>query len=224
MKVEGEYTFDAPQDLVWEAVQDPDVLGSILPGGEGVEQVGENEYKSKLKIKVGPVQGKFTGNIKLSDIVPPDSYNIEVDGKGAPGFVKANGSLKLSSQSDTTLLTYAGEARVGGKIASVGQRLIDTSAKSIIRQSLEALNAYLQVQMAKQEAVKQAEAAGASEEQVAEAVEQVKAPEYVPPSQMELATNVAKDVAGDLIPPKYRPVVIAIVVLVIVALLYWIIF
>ncbi|MDJ0753406.1 MAG: carbon monoxide dehydrogenase subunit G [Ardenticatenaceae bacterium] len=221
MKLQGEYTFDAPQHLVWEAVQDPDVLGSVLPGGEGVTQTGENEYESKLKIKVGPVQGKFTGNIKLSNISPPNSYDIEVDGKGAPGFVKANGSLSLTGQSDATLLTYQGEAKVGGRIASVGQRLLDASAKSIIKQSLEALNAYLQVQVAKEKAAAGGEAAA---EEVAEAVAETKTPEYVPPTQTELAVNVAKDVAGELIPAQYRlPLIIGGIILVLV-IFYFIFF
>ncbi len=221
MNLQGEYTFDAPQHLVWEAVQDPDVLGSVLPGGEGVTQTGENEYESKLKIKVGPVQGKFTGNIKLSNISPPNSYDIEVDGKGAPGFVKANGSLSLTGQSDATLLTYQGEAKVGGRIASVGQRLLDASAKSIIKQSLEALNAYLQVQVAKEKAAAGGEAAA---EEVAEAVAETKTPEYVPPTQTELAVNVAKDVAGELIPAQYRmPLIIGGIILVLV-IFYFIFF
>lgn len=224
MKLQGEYKFDAPQHLVWEAVQDPDVLGSVLPGGEGVTQTGENEYESKLKIKVGPVQGKFTGNIKLSNINPPDSYDIEVDGKGAPGFVKANGSLSLTSQSDATLLTYHGEAKVGGRIASVGQRLLDASAKSIIKQSLEALNAYLQVQVAKEKASMAAAGSETAAEEVAKAVAESKTPEYVPPTQTELAVNVAKDVAGELIPAQYRmPLIIGGIILVLV-ILYFIFF
>lgn len=217
MELAGEYTFDAPQRLVWEAVQDPDVLGSIMPGGEGVTETGENEYETKLKIKVGPVQGKFSGNIKLSNIDPPNSYDIEVDGKGAPGFVKANGSLQLDGQGDKTHMTYSGNAKVGGRIASVGQRLLDASAKSIIKQSLEALNAYLLVQVAKEEVAQAAATGGASEEEVAEAIAEVKAPEYVPPSQTKLAANVAKDVADDLIPPQYRmPLIIATIILVLV--------
>ena len=92
MDIAGDYTFDAPQDLVWEAMRDPDVLSSVMPGGEAFEEIGENEYAGKLKIKVGPVQGLFAGNIKLSGLVPPESYTIVVEGKGAPGFVKAEGS------------------------------------------------------------------------------------------------------------------------------------
>lgn len=93
MELSGEYTFDAPQPLVWQALQDPQVLGSVMPGGEGFAQVGENEFAGALKIKVGPVNGDFKGQIKLSNVLPPESYTIDVDGKGAPGFVKATGNL-----------------------------------------------------------------------------------------------------------------------------------
>lgn len=213
MKINGEYTFDAPQDLVWNALRDPDVLGSVMPGGEGIEEVGENEYAGNLKIKVGPVQGKFKGKIKLSDIVEPDSYKMDVDGKGAPGFVKATGAIQLTNQGEQTHMAYEGDAKIGGRIASVGQRLMDTSAKAIIRQSLEALNEYLKVQVAAQ-AVAQA-----TEEEVAEAIAQAPVPEYVPPSQAELAANVAKEVAGELIPAQYRPYLIGAAVIVVILIL-----
>ncbi|MCA9900024.1 MAG: carbon monoxide dehydrogenase subunit G [Ardenticatenaceae bacterium] len=219
MDVSGEYTFDAPQKLVWEALQDPDVLASVMPGGEGFEEVGENEYQGNLKIKVGPVQGKFTGNIKLLDLVAPESYRLEVDGKGAPGFVKATGGLKLTPQGAQTHMSYEGSAQVGGRIASVGQRLMDSSAKSIIRQSLDGLNAYLQTQVAMQQAD---ELVGEGEEDGGETAvppTTSPAPAYKPPSQTEVAMNVAKDVASDIIPPKYWPYVIGLVVLLIIILL-----
>ena len=219
MDVSGEYTFDAPQKLVWEALQDPDVLASVMPGGEGFEEVGENEYQGNLKIKVGPVQGKFTGNIKLLDLVAPESYRLEVDGKGAPGFVKATGGLKLTPQGAQTHMSYEGSAQVGGRIASVGQRLMDSSAKSIIRQSLDGLNAYLQTQVARQQAD---ELVGEGEEDGGETAvppTTSPAPAYKPPSQTEVAMNVAKDVASDIIPPKYWPYVIGLVVLLIIILL-----
>lgn len=217
MELTGEYTFDAPQDLVWQALQDPQVLASVMPGGEEFEEVGENEYAGLLNIKIGPVQGKFKGNITLSDIVPPESYRIEVDGKGPPGFVKANGGLKLSGQGDKTHMAYEGKAQVGGRIASVGQRLLDTSAKSIVRQSLEGLNEYLKVQAAAQVA---AEASGASEEEIAAAVAEAQVPEYKPPSQTSVAVNVAKDVAGDIVPPRARPILLLVVALVVILILY----
>jgi carbon monoxide dehydrogenase subunit G len=274
MKVAGEYTFDAPQELVWKALRDPDVLASIMPGGEGFEEVGENEYSGNLNVKVGPVQGKFQGNIQLSDIVEPESYTMAVDGKGPQGFVKASGRLHLTPQGNLTHMDYEGDAQVGGRIASVGQRLLDSSAKSIIRQSLEALNQYLKYQVATGAAgataaaaetaateatdVEQAEAervyteeALTSGEALAEASGTAEAvpegipvgvtpmapatspatppqaskpslpvPEFKPPSQTELAVNVAKDVAADLIPPRYRPILIGVIILLILLILY----
>jgi carbon monoxide dehydrogenase subunit G len=217
MKIAGEYLFNAPQALVWEALQDPDVLSSIMPGGEDFEEVGENEYSGNLNVRVGPVQGRFKGNIKLFDIVAPESYQIEVDGKGAPGFVRATGGLKLTSQGDQTNMEYQGDAQIGGRIASVGQRLMDTSAKSIIRQSLEGLNEYLKVQVAAQAS---AGAEGSDEPETAQAGAKVEMPAYTPPSQTEVALNVAKDLVGDLIPSKYRPLLIGAVAVLIVVILF----
>lgn len=220
MEISGEYTFDAPQNLVWEALQDPDVLSNAMPGGEGFTEVGKNEFAGNLKIKVGPVQGVFKGNIKLVDVVPPDSYRMEVDGKGAPGFVKATGGLKLTPQGDKTHMAYEGSAQVGGRIASVGQRLMDTSAKSIIRQSLEGLNDYLKVQVAQRAAVTAVEEVADGEVVVAEtAVPTPPIPTYKPPSQTQVAMNVAKDVATDIIPAQYWPYLIGLVFLLIIILL-----
>lgn len=233
MKVAGDYTFDAPQDVVWDALQDPEVLAAVMPGCEKLELVGEDEYEGILKIKVGPVQGKFSGNIKLEDIEPPNGYKMIVDGKGAPGFVKATGGLQLESQGDKTLLTYEGDARIGGRIASVGQRLIDSSAKSIIRQSLEAMNGIMVTRAAANnthnvvESGTEAVEGGAAQvdDAVANTAATVKAtaapppplPKAEAPSQVEFATNVAKDVAKDLIPEHLRtPLIIGGVVVLLI--------
>ena len=140
MDLAGTYTFDAPRDTVWQALMDPEVLAKVIPGCENLEQTGENEYKAALKIKVGPVQGKFSGNVQLLEINEPDSYRMKVDGKGPSGFMKGDGQVKLEDQGDTTTLHYSGTAQVGGRIASVGQRLLDSSAKSITKQSLDGLH------------------------------------------------------------------------------------
>lgn len=249
MQVSGEYTFDAPQAIVWNALRDPDVLASIMPGGEGFAEVGENQYSGNLNVKVGPVQGKFQATILLSDIVEPDSYAITVDGKGPQGFVKANGRLHLTPQGQQTHMAYEGDAQIGGRIASVGQRLLDSSAKSIIRQSLEGLNQYVKFQAANAPPAADTEVVAAevvaaaipAEETTADLtmpeatpldkpLETMAAPEvskpkpvvipgYKPPSQTNVALNVAKDVAGDLVPPQYRPVVIGIVVLLVLVLM-----
>ena len=211
MKLAGEYIFDAPQDVVWDALQDPEVLAAVMPGCEKLELVGEDEYEGILKIKIGPVQGKFQGNVKLEDINKPDSYSITVDGKGAPGFMRGNGGVKLTGQGDTTLLEYEGEAQVGGKIASVGQRLLDSSAKAIVKQSLEGLNTLIQARMVAANAPDADEAAEAKPLPKI----QVKAP-----SDMEFAAGVAKDMVDDLIPREYRPVLILVGVALVIAFLF----
>lgn len=200
MEISGEYSFDAPRDVVWGAIRDPDVLGQILPGGEGIEEVGDNQYVGNLKIKIGPVQGKFKGNIELSNLVAPESYDIKVDGRGTPGFVKATGDLKLTAQGDKTHIAYAGQAQVGGRIASVGQRLIDSAAKSIIRQSLDALNVYCVAQL-EAAATPPAHTNGTAEHVPSPSPSPERtgtaAPSYTPPSQTELALNVARDIAKE---------------------------
>ncbi|TNF80138.1 MAG: carbon monoxide dehydrogenase, partial [Acidobacteria bacterium] len=195
----------APQQ-VWEGLLDPGVLAATMPGCEKLELVGDNQYEGTLNIKVGPVQGKFQGKIQLEDIRPPEGYTMKVDGRGAPGFVKATATVGLSGEGDQTRLRYDGDAQVGGRIASVGQRLLDSSAKAIIKQSLDGLNDTLKARSS---------AAGGNE-----AVETaVLTPQ--PPSQTEFAARVAKEVAKDLIP---KPVLIGGAILLVLLLLYLILF
>lgn len=223
MEVSGEYTFDAPQQLTWKALQDPEVLASIMPGGEDFKEIGENEYSGMLNVKVGPVQGQFTGVIKLSEITPPESYSIQVDGKGSPGFVKATGGLKLSGQGDKTHMAYQGSVQIGGRIATVGQRLLEATTKSILRQSLDGLNEYLKVQ-AESAAIQESASAMSTEAvESAPAAPALESPAFTPPSQSTIAKNVFRDVFNELIPAQYRPVVIGLVVVVVIFILYQII-
>lgn len=221
MKIEGEYVFDAPRPMVWDALQDPEVLAKVLPGADGLDEVGEDEYEGALKIKVGPVQGKFKGHIQIEDKVDLESYNMKVDGKGAPGFVKANGGIKLTDADDAkTHLAYAGDAKIGGRIASVGQRLMDSSAKAIIGQSLDALNEYLKVEAAKVKVVEEAAAIGATEEEIQEKIE-AEVEEYVAPTQSELAAAVTKEVAGSFFKENATAIafVLAIVAIIIILII-----
>jgi carbon monoxide dehydrogenase subunit G len=140
MELQGTHQFKAPISTVWDALLDPTVLSKALPGGDQLERVGENDYKAAMNVKVGPVQGRFEGQVTLSDIVQHKSYRMKVSGTGAPGFLNGEGSLSLQENDQGTLLTYAGDVQIGGRIASVGQRLIDSTAKSIIRQGLKTLD------------------------------------------------------------------------------------
>lgn len=187
MKINGSHTFDAPRDTLWPMLLDPNVLTKVMPGAEELEEVGDNEYEGVLKIRVGPVQGKFNGNITLTDIDAPQGYNMDVKGRGAPGFVNGSGSLRLEAQDDnTTVLHYDGDVQVGGRIASVGQRLLDTSARAVIRQSLEGLEKQVEARMHPEEA--EAEGAGPQA-----------------PTQTEFALGVAKNFVEEMVPPEQRP-------------------
>ncbi len=200
MKLDGTYTFDAPRDVVWQALLDPEVLTKVMPGCERLEQIGENEYKGTLKIRVGPVQGQFEGLVNLSDINAPESYRMQVDGKGAPGFMKGVGGVSLEDQGAATLMHYSGEAQVGGRIASVGQRLLESSAKALTRQSLDGLHEQIK---ARAQASANAPAAtnAASEAASASAVNA--------PSEIEFALGVGKHLLDDLVPTPQRPKLIA---------------
>jgi carbon monoxide dehydrogenase subunit G len=202
MKLEGSYTFNAPRVVVWDALLDPEVLANVLPGCEKLDQVGDNQYVGSIKIRVGPVQGKFQGKVVLADIKAPNSYSMTIDGKGAPGFLKGEGQVQLADQGNSTILHYVGEAQVGGRIASVGQRLLDSSAKALTKQSLDGLDRQIQARL-------QPEPVPATSGQpVVTQAPQAIAPVEAP-SQIDFAFGVAKNMLEDLVPPERRPTLIA---------------
>jgi carbon monoxide dehydrogenase subunit G len=145
MKLEGEYVFNGPRESVWKMLRDPDVLVTALPGTKSLKQVGDNEYEGEIQIHIGPIAGTFGGKLSILNEVPPESVTLAVEGKGKIGFVKGSGDVKLVAQSGSkTLMHYDGDIQIGGKVASVGQRLFDTVSKSMIEQGLDKLNATLQ--------------------------------------------------------------------------------
>ncbi|EFO81976.1 carbon monoxide dehydrogenase subunit G [Oscillochloris trichoides DG-6] len=139
MRIAGNYTFEATREEVWAALNDPEVLARTIPGCQQLDQVGPNEYETTLKIGLQAVRGVYSGRVKIDDVVVPESYTVHVDGKGNNGFLKGHGVIKLRVEGQTTILDYGGEAQIGGTIASVGQRLIDGAARTLIHQSLKAL-------------------------------------------------------------------------------------
>ena len=207
MEISGEYLFDVPRHMVWNALQDPKVLGSILPGSQGFTQVGDNQFSGALLIKVGPVQGEFEGKITLSNFNAPESYWMVVEGSGATGVVHASGKLQLQERGNQTHMDYEGQAQVGGRIASVGQRLIDTAARSLIRQGLETLHEHLKLELQQQRGSPASTANAVSN---AEAVSENK-----PPPQISLTSEEVQNNPSNLIPARYLPWLIGAAVIVI---------
>ncbi|MBE2240981.1 MAG: carbon monoxide dehydrogenase subunit G [Caldilineaceae bacterium] len=202
MRLEGTHTFAAPRSEVWAALMNPTVLASALPGGEQLEQVGEHDYRAAMNVKVGPVQGRFEGKITLTDITPLQQYTMKVDGQGAPGFVAGEGTLLLEDQENGgTLLRYGGEVQVGGRIAGVGQRLIESTARSLTRQGLAALDAALAPAV---EAGRQGEGETGRQGEASAQSPNLQSPISPSPSMtgivLEVARDVAKDLAAEYIP------------------------
>lgn len=161
MKLAGSYRFEAPLPLVWEALFDPEVLAKTLPGCEKLERQGDT-FLGEINVKMGPVQGKFQGKVDISDVVPQESYRMVIDGRGPAGFVKATAQLSVrASDATASELQYDSDVQVGGRIASVGQRLLDASSRAIAKQSLDGLHEQIKAMAAARAAALEATAAGA---------------------------------------------------------------
>ncbi|WP_352430481.1 carbon monoxide dehydrogenase subunit G [Pyrinomonas sp.] len=145
MRIEGTHSLRARRERIFQALTDPAVLQRCLPGCERLDKIGENAFSTTLKAGVGSIKGVFTGNVRLEDVRAPEHYHIVVEGRGQPGFLKGAGDLNLEEQNDgTTLIRYAGDVQVGGTLASVGQRMIQSAAKMMATQFFTALEAEAQ--------------------------------------------------------------------------------
>ena len=132
MDMQGSRELAITQQQAWDALNDPAVLKTCIPGCDKVESSGVNQYVIGMALKIGPVSAKFSGKITLSDINPPASYKLSFEGQGGPaGFGKGSAEVKLTPVTDGCELSYTVHASVGGKIAQLGQRLIDGAAKSM---------------------------------------------------------------------------------------------
>ncbi|MBT2323394.1 carbon monoxide dehydrogenase subunit G [Variovorax paradoxus] len=134
MEMLGNRQLGITQQQAWEALNDPETLKKCIPGCDKFEAVGDNEYAVALAVKIGPVSAKFNGKVALAEIMPPDSYRLSFEGQGGvAGFAKGSSSVTLKPVADGgpgCQLDYTVQAQVGGKIAQLGQRLIDGAAKS----------------------------------------------------------------------------------------------
>lgn len=142
MDMSGTQRIEASREAVYAALNNVDVLRQCIPGCETVEMTGENEMAAKVTLKIGPVKASFTGKVTLSDLDPPNGYTISGEGSGgAAGFAKGGAKVALEADGDATILTYTVDAQIGGKLAQLGGRLIDATAKKLAGDFFEKFSA-----------------------------------------------------------------------------------
>jgi uncharacterized protein len=141
VKIAGEYILPVPQDRAYAVLQDPGLLASAMPGCEALERIGDNEYHMKMKMVLASMSGLFDGKVRIADQDPCSRFRLIVDGAGKIGFLKGDGLLTLTAVEGGTNVHYDGSVEVGGTIASVGQRLLDTTAKMLIKRFFTKLTA-----------------------------------------------------------------------------------
>ena len=156
MKISGSYTLPVAPERAYQILQDPTILAQAMPGCESLEKIGPDEYRMKMKVLLAALSGQFEGKVRIADQSPPTSFRLIVEGSGRIGFLKGDGLLKLSpldptvlnssearnpksSPAASTLVSYEGDAQVGGTMAAVGQRLIDGTAKMMIKKFFDKL-------------------------------------------------------------------------------------
>ena len=145
----GTFTFDGTRARVCDILQDPEVLAKALPGTKTLTKVAEDRYQGVMKVNVGPMNAaEFAINVELKDKVAPERFAMQIDGKGAVGFTKGTATIALDEQSGPlTVMTYTSDVQIGGKIAAVGQRLLESVGKMMTKQALEALNKELKARL-----------------------------------------------------------------------------
>ena len=167
MEMTGERRIPAPRQKVWDALNDPEILKQCIAGCESLDKTSDTEFSARVTSRVGPVTAKFTGKVELSDVDPPNGYTISGEGQGGvAGFAKGGAKVQLADDGDGTLLTYEANGTVGGKLAQIGSRLIDSTARKMADDFFD----------------KFAEAVGGAEEEAA-AEEPAEAPAAAPKSE-----------------------------------------
>jgi carbon monoxide dehydrogenase subunit G len=200
MKVEGEHLFKGTPQQVWDLFRDTEVMAAALPGTEKMEYLGDNKYEAAMNVRVGPVVGEFSGELIISNENHPHSYTMAVQGRGKPGFLNGTGDITLEDRGEAgTLMAYEGEVQVGGKLAAVGQRLIDTVSKSIISQAFDTLDQVLN-------------------ERVSAEVEGRQAV-YEEKSESDYAAAVAKDMVGSIFSAPWMKWAVGILIIVVIVLI-----
>lgn len=214
--LEGRYEFHAPREMLWEMILDPDILARIMPGCDRLVIVDENEYQGRMKIKIGPVDGVFKGSVALTELEPLRGFHLVVNGRGPSGIVKGEGDVRLEDSADGTAFFYSGNGQISGRMATVGQRVMDSSARAIIKQSLQNLDNQVQARLQPT-----AEAVIASADSTASAVRPKPAAVAPPaPTQTDFMLGVAENMIEEFLPnPQHRRIAAGLAILIAITLL-----
>ena len=168
MEMTGEYKIPAPREKVWEALNDPEILKVCIPGCQELAKESDTELSATVKSKVGPVSATFKGKVTLSDVDAPNGYKISGEGTGGvAGFAKGGAEVSLADDGDGTLLNYTATGQVGGKLAQIGSRLIDSTAKKMANEFFGKFAEVVAAENAAPEASQEAETSAAPAQETA---------------------------------------------------------
>jgi carbon monoxide dehydrogenase subunit G len=207
VEIDGTYEIAAPREVVWDMVLDPEILSRIVPGCEKLERTDENKYKGKMRIKVGPVDGVYQGTLELSDLRSLEGFHLAINGRGASGNIRGEGDVQLEPAGNGgTLLRYVGQGEVSGRMATVGQRLTQSSARAITKQCLNNLDQQVVARVQPEPVVEEGETLEA---------QRMRSP-VVPdaPSQTEFMMGVVQEMLDEYIPDSnQRRMLLGLIVL-----------
>ena len=143
MKIEGTYRFNAPRDRVWQTLLDPKILAQCMPGCESLNEVGPDQYEAVMKVGVASVKGTYKGKVAIKDKQEPSHYVLSAQGSGGPGFMQGDVAIDLADENGGTVLSYSTDAKIGGLIASVGQRMLNGVAKMMADQFFKKMESFV---------------------------------------------------------------------------------
>ena len=132
MKLSGSYEFDTAPEKVWQILTDPEALKSCIPGCEKMDALGNNEYAATVTISMGPIRSKFDAKVTMVDLQPFESYKLIVEGNGPSGFVRGESQIKLTGSGSKTTVDVDSDSSSGGLLARVGQRMVESFARSMM--------------------------------------------------------------------------------------------
>jgi carbon monoxide dehydrogenase subunit G len=143
LKIEGTYIFNAPRDRVWEVLLDPKIMAQCMPGCENMNEVAPDQFEAVMKVGVASVKGTYKGKVSIKDKQAPSHYVLSGEGSGGPGFMQGDVAIDLAEQDGKTVLRYTTDAKIGGLIASIGQRMLNGVAKMMVEQFFKKMETFV---------------------------------------------------------------------------------